>query len=92
MKKKTFWGLVSLSVSKYRSDRFSLKLPVTLSLLNSFLLYKLLHEELSVPRPLPWRFEFSSVEILVPSGDVVLSFMVRSLPSSIQIPPWIIYQ
>jgi hypothetical protein len=32
------------------------------------------------------------VEILVPSGDLVLSFMVRSLPSSIQIPPWIIYQ
>jgi hypothetical protein len=46
----------------------------------------LLYEELSIPRPLPWRFEFSSMKILVPSGDLVLSFMVRSLPSSIQIP------
>jgi hypothetical protein len=65
---------------------------MTLSLLNSFPLYKLLHEELLVPRPLPWRFKFSSMEILVPSGNLVLSFVVRSLPSSIQIPPWITYR
>jgi hypothetical protein len=52
----------------------------------------LLLEELSVPRPLPWGFELSSMEILAPSGDLVLSFMVRSLPSSIQIPPWITYR
>jgi hypothetical protein len=53
---------------------------------HSFYCKLLLHEDLSVPRPLPWRFEFSSMEILVPSGNLVLSFMVRSLPSSIQIP------
>jgi hypothetical protein len=58
---------------------------------HSFHCKLLLLKELSVPRPLPWGFELSSVEILAPSGDLVLSFMVRSLPSSIQIPPWITY-
>jgi hypothetical protein len=58
--------------------------------MNNFSLLKLLlYEELSVPRPSPWQFEFFSVENLVPSGDLVPLFMVRSLPSSIQIPPWI---
>jgi hypothetical protein len=101
-RRKPYGDWFSLSVSKYRSYWFLIPVRLVttvsktacdpLSLLNNFPLYKLLHEELLVPRPLPWWFESSSVEILVPSGDFVLSFVVRSLPSSIQIPPWITYR
>jgi hypothetical protein len=36
-------------------------------------------EELSVPRSLPWRFEFPSVENSIPSGDLVLPSLVSPL-------------
>jgi hypothetical protein len=56
-------------------DRYdwSIKEPNTFSLQNNFFnLFQLSHEELSVPRSPPWRFEFPSMENSIPSGDLVL--------------------
>jgi hypothetical protein len=79
-----FWTVI-LSVSEDQSDRYdvSIKLLVTFSLLNSFSLWFFLtHEWDLVPRSPPWRFEFSSMEILIPSGDLVLPSMLSPLPFS----------